>query len=339
MTQDDNIPLFPNLPGRKGIGIALGGGLARGFAHIGVLRTLNKHGIYPGIVAGTSMGALVGGAYLTGKLDELEEWALSLNRFKIFSLLDLKVRSPGLIGGDRLYKVLESHFDGIDIQDLPHPFITIASDLVTGHEIWLREGNLSQAIQASYALPGVFPPVERNHRFLVDGALVNPVPVSVCQAFGSRLTIAVDLHGDLIGKSVKSGRKYQTVAGFDVFNDADVPKEEQKMFKASSFARRVFRRDRDKPSLFGVMVSSLGIIQDRITRSRLAGDPPDVHIKPAIGHIGMLEFERADELIQLGVEAAEKALPDIQIAMQVLLPPVIKDEELADIPIQEEHDL
>ena len=339
MTPNDNNTAIPDLPGRTGIGLALGGGLARGFAHIGVLKTLNKNGIYPGIVAGTSIGALVGGAYLTGKLDELEEWALSLNRFKIFSLLDLKVRSPGLIGGDRLEKIMESHLSDIKIEDLPHPFIAIASDLITGHEVWLRDGSLSQAIQASYALPGVFPPVERNHRHLVDGALVNPVPVSVCQAFGSRLTIAIDLHGDLIGKTVKPGQKYQTVAGFDMFDDKDVPKEEQKMFKASGFARRLFRRDKEKPSLFGVMVSSLGIIQDRLTRSRLAGDPPDVHIKPSIGHIGLLEFERAEELIQLGVEAAEKALPEIQIAMQVLLPPEVKDEELADIPIQEDHEL
>lgn len=339
MTHDEAVASLPDIPGRKGIGLALGGGLARGFAHIGVLKTLNKHGIYPSVVAGTSIGALVGGAYLTGKLDDLENWALSLNRFKVFSLLDLKVRSPGLIGGDKLNKILDSHFEGLNIEDLQHPFIAIAADLVTGHEVWLRDGNLSQAIQASYALPGVFPPVERNHRHLVDGALVNPVPVSVCQAFGSRLTIAVDLHGDLIGKSVKPGHKYQTVAGFDVFNEDDVPKEDQKMFKSSGFARRLFRRDSEKPSLFGVMVSSLGIIQDRITRSRLAGDPPDVHIKPSIGHIGMLEFERAEELIQLGIEAAERALPEIKVAMEVLLPPEVKDEDLADIPIQDEHAL
>lgn len=327
---------LPPLEGRKGIGLALGGGLARGFAHIGVLKTLNKHGIYPGIVAGTSIGALVGGAYLTGKLDVLEDWALSLNRFKVFSLLDLKVRSPGLIGGDKLVNVMSDHFGDIRLEDLPHPFITIASDLVTGHEVWLREGTLVEAIRASYALPGIFPPVQRNHRHLVDGALVNPVPVSVCQAFGSRLTIAIDLQGDMIGKATKPGKNYQTVAGFDMFDDKDVPKSEQKVFKASGFARRLFRRSKDEPSLFGVMVSSLGIIQDRITRSRLAGDPPDVHIKPAIGHVGMLEFERAEELIQLGVEAAEKALPEIQSAMSVLLPPLPEDEELADIPIQDD---
>lgn len=320
-----------------GIAIALGGGMARGFAHIGVLNTLNKHGIYPSIIAGTSIGALVGGSYLAGKLDTLEDWAVSLNRFKVFSYLDFRVRSAGLIGGNKLEKVMKEHFEGLDIESLPHPFIAIGSDLVTGHEIWMRKGNLIEAMKASFALPGVFPPIERNHRHVVDGALVNPVPVSVCQALGARMTIAVDLHADLIGKAVKSGRSYQTVAGFDVFDEKDVPKEEQKVFKRSGLAKRLFRREENNPSLFGVMVSALGIIQDRITRSRLAGDPPDVHIKPHIGHIGMLEFERAEELIKLGEEAAERALPKIKVAMQVLLPPHERPEyNPADIPPQED---
>lgn len=305
----------------QGIGLALGSGMARGFAHIGVLRVLNKNGIYPSIVAGSSIGALVGGSYLAGKLDDLEDWALKLNRFKVFSYLDFRVRSAGLIGGNKLEKIMESYFHDMTIESLPHPFIAIASDLTTGHEVWMREGNLIQALKASFALPGVFPPVKRNHRNLVDGALVNPVPVSVCQALGARMTIAVDLHSDLIGKAVKPGQNYQTIAGFDVFDKKEVPEEDQKIFKKSGFAKRLFRREENNPSLFGVMVSALGIFQDRITRSRLAGDPPDVHIKPRIGHIGMLEFERAEDLIKHGEEAAERAMPRIKAAIQVLLPP------------------
>lgn len=320
----------------NGIGIALGGGLARGFAHIGVLKTLNKHGIYPSIVAGTSIGALVGGSYLTEKMDDLEDWATSLSRYRVFSYLDFKMRSPGLIGGNKLDKVLNEHFENIEIESLPKPFIAIASDLVTGHEVWLRKGNLIEAMKASFALPGVFPPVTRNHRHLVDGALVNPVPVSVCQALGARLTIAVDLHADLIGKAAKPGHTYQTVAGFDVFDDNDVSKDQQKKFFGSGFAKRLFSREESAPSLFGVMVSALGIIQDRITRSRLAGDPPDVHIKPKIGHIGMMEFERAEELIKIGEEAAEYAMPKIKAAMQVLLAPDQRpDMDISDVPPQD----
>lgn len=312
---DQNTPQRP-----PGIAIALGGGMARGFAHIGVLNVLERHGIRPDIVAGTSIGAVAGAAYLAGKLDDLEEWALSLNRLKILSYLDLRVRSAGLIGGKRLMSLLESHFSDMNIEDFKHPFITIATDLVTGHEVWLRRGPVIEAVRASFALPGVFPPVERNHRFLVDGALVNPVPISACQAMGARMTIGVDLHADIIGKAAKGEQPYQTVAGFDLFNEKDVPKEEQKKH-SNSLSRRLFRREENSPSLFGVMVSSLGIMQDRMTRSRLAGEPPDIHIKPQIGHIGLMEFEKASELIDAGEAAAIKALPDIKAAMKVFLPP------------------
>lgn len=302
-----------------GIGLSLGGGMARGFAHIGVLNCLMRHGIQPSIVTGTSIGSVVGACYLAGKLRTFEEWALSLNRLKILSYLDLRVRNAGLIGGKKLESMLEEHFRDMNIEDLPHPFISIAADLLTGHEVWLRKGNIVEAMQASFALPGVFPPVRRNHRLLVDGALVNPVPIAPAQAMGARMTIGVDLNADIIGKASKPGQDYQTVAGFDLFNEADVPKEEQKKF-SSGFSRRLFSRRENNPSLFGVMVSALGIMQDRMTRSRLAGDPPDVHIKPQIGHIGLLEFERAEELISIGEETCEAAIPDIKRAMRVYLP-------------------
>lgn len=305
--------------GQPNLAIALGGGMARGFAHIGVLKVLNRHNIFPSLVAGTSIGAVVGGCYLSGKLDDLEEWSLSLNRYKMLSYLDFRVRSAGLIGGKRLKDTLDSHFKDSKFEDLPHPFVCIATDLATGHEVWLREGNLIEAITSSFALPGVFPPVHYDERYLVDGALVNPCPISPCQALGARMTIAVDLNTDLIGKSTKPGTNYQTVAGFDVFNNEDINPETQKRFKSSSITRRLFRREENNPSLFGVMVSGLSILQDRLTRSRLAGEPPDIHIKPAIGHIGLLEFEKAEELIRLGEEAAEKVIPEIKAAMHVLL--------------------
>lgn len=181
------------------------------------------------------------------------------------------------------------------------------------------------AMRASFALPGVFPPVEINHRLLVDGALVNPVPVSACLAMGSRMTIAVDLNADMIGKATKPGHSYQTVAGFDVFNEHDVPAEDQRKVR-NTLTQRLFRRESSNPSLFGVMVSALNIMQDRLTRSRLAGDPPDVHIKPAIGHIGFLEFEKAEEMIEEGEKAVERAMPEINSAINILLPRAMREE-------------
>lgn len=302
-----------------GIGIALGSGMARGFAHIGVLKVLRREGIYPEIIAGTSIGALVGGCYLAGKLDEFEEWAVSLNRRKVFSYLDFRVRAAGLIAGKKLEGLLEEHFRGYDVEDLAAPFCAIAAEMTTGHEVWLRKGPLIDVMRASFALPGVFPPMKIDGRFLVDGALVNPVPVSPCQALGARITVAVDLNTDLIGKAAKPGQDFQTVTGFDVFNKDDVSEEDQRPFKASGLTQRLFKREPNNPSLFGVMVSALSIIQDRLTRSRLAGDPPDVHIKPRIGHIGMLEFERAEELIKEGELAAERAMPRLEAAMEFLI--------------------
>ena len=311
--------------GQPGLAIALGGGLARGFAHIGVLKTLNKHNIYPSMVSGTSIGSVVGSCYLANKLDVLEDWALSLNRLTVFSYLDFRVRSAGLIGGKKLRDILSSHFGDMNIEDLPHPIICIATDLATGHEVWLRKGNITDAMTASFALPGVFPPVYHDERYLVDGALVNPCPISPCQALGARMTIAIDLNTDLIGKASKPGQPYQTITGFDIFNNEDVPPEEQKKFNKSAITRRLFRREENSPSLFGVMVSGLSILQDRITRSRLAGEPPDIHIKPPIGHIGLLEFEKAQELIRLGEVAAERMIPEIKAAMMVLLKSEVSD--------------
>lgn len=307
------------------IGLALGSGMARGFAHIGVMRALARHNIRPTIVAGTSIGAVAGGCYLAGKMDMLEQWARSLNRRKVLAYMDFRVRSAGLIGGKRLDHLMDEHFGDLRIEQLPHPFIAIATDIVTGHEVWLRKGKLSDSIRASFALPGVFPPVELNHRRLIDGALVNPVPVSACLAMGARLTIAVDLNADLIGKAAKPGQSYQTVTGFDIFNENDVSPEDQKRFKGT-LSQRLFRREANSPSLFGVMVSSLNIIQDRLTRSRLAGDPPDVHIKPRIGHIGLLEFEKGEEMIAEGEAAVERAMPEIQAAMDTLLPRAMREE-------------
>ncbi len=307
------------------IGIALGSGMARGFAHIGVMKALLKHGIKPHIVAGTSIGAVVGGCYLAGKLGDLEEWALSLSRRKVFSYLDLRVRAAGLIGGSKLEDLMHEHFGDMVIEDLPHPFVAIATDIVTGHEVWLRKGSFMNAVRASFALPGVFPPVVINNRTLIDGALVNPVPVSPCLALGSRMTIAIDLNADMIGKAAKPGQRYQTITGFDVFNEKDVSPEDQKIFQ-NPLSKRLFKRDTNSPSLFGVMVSSLNIIQDRLTRSRLAGDPPDVHLRPRVGHIGLLEFEKAKEMIKEGEDCVERALPRLEAAVEVLLPRAMREE-------------
>lgn len=302
---------------RPKIGLALGSGLVRGWAHIGAIRALIRNGFKPDIIAGTSVGALAGAAYATNRMDELEDWARSLNRLSIMNWVDPQVNKGGLIGGLKIMKLMREHWGDTLIENMPVNFVAVAADMVTGHEVWLRNGDLVQALRASFALPGIFPPMPYQNRLLVDGALVNPVPVSACQAMGADMIIAINLNGDIIGKLRKGSNKFPTVAGFDPLNPETSPETADKM-SLSRRARRLFSRDSASPSLFGTLISAMNIIQDRLARSRLAGEPPDVAISPRIGHIGLMEFERVDELIALGEQAVENMLPQLRDAWQVL---------------------
>lgn len=300
---------------RPKIVLALGGGVARGWAHIGVVRELVKAGLQPDVVCGTSIGALVGGLYLAGKLDALELWARSLTQRRVLSLLDFTFGGSGLFAGDRLAKLLEEQIDGICIEMLDRPFVAVATELETGREVWLRDGSLIHALRASYALPGVFAPVKGDGRWLVDGALVNPCPTSVARAFGGQVVIAVSLHSDLIG----SPADHPAPATQPLVPDNS---------EASTLARwlrpdrlilqRIFADRPDGPALSSVMVGALNILLDRVTRARLAGDPADVLIAPRIAQIGLVEFHRAAETIELGAQATREALPYIRHALERL---------------------
>jgi NTE family protein len=302
-------------PARPLIGLVLGSGAARGFAHIGVLRVLIANGIIPDIVIGTSMGALVGGCYATNQLDPLENWARSLTMRRIIGYLDVRFGGSGLISGGRLANRLHESIGATLIEDLPMRFAAIATEIGTGHEVWLTRGSLSLALRASYALPGVFPPVHIGKRWLADGALVNPVPVSAARAFGARVVIAVNLDADRFGRGA-------TIAshGADPGDGAPIyppGKARNRLARLRSILgiERELKREliagSVRPSFSTVMIESFNIMQDRLTRMRLAGDPPDIHITPRIGHVGWLDFHRAAEAIEVGRAAAEKALDSI----------------------------
>jgi NTE family protein len=302
---------------RPRIGLALGSGVARGWAHLGVIRALARHGIEPDVIAGTSIGAVVGGVHLAGRGDALEAWARSLTKVRMISYMDFRVRNGGMIGGRHLVDALRENIGELRIEDLGIPFAAVATDLVTGHEVWLREGDLIDAMRTSFSLPGVFEPMQHEERWLVDGALVNPVPVSVCRALGAQMTIAVNLNADIIGKERRSGATVPTVAGFDLLSELKESPEVNRPSRIGTLARRLFRREPSHPSMFGVMISSLGIVQDRISRSRLAGEPPDVHITPRLGAFGLFEFDRAAEIIAEGEAAVERVLPDLHDAISI----------------------
>lgn len=294
------------------IGLALGGGAARGWAHIGVVKALHAAGIRPDIIAGTSIGAVVGGCYAAGRLDDLEGFARELTPRRIFGYLDLNLAGTGLIGGQRLCDRLDKHLGNQMIEDLGTRFTAVATEVGTGHEHWLSRGRMVDAVRASYALPGIFKPVRVNGRWLFDGALVNPIPVSVCRALGARYVIAVNLNFDVLGRG-------SVVPVSDVaYGDEDCAEEtaiEPVEIPAKGMRgilqRQIFGSGDGAPGFSTVMVDAFNIVQDRIARSRLAGDPPDAMISPRLQDIGLFDFHRADELISRGKLAVERQLDDI----------------------------
>jgi NTE family protein len=298
------------------IGLALGSGVARGWAHIGVLRALGQAGLKPDIIAGTSIGALIGGAYLSGHLPYLEAWALRLNRIRLSRLFDFQLGGSGVIAGRRVLQALNPEMLGLGIEDLPAPFVCVATDLASGHEVWLRSGNLVEALRASYAVPGLFPPVKRDGRWLIDGALANPVPVSACRAMGAHITIAVNLNGEAFGESPADDELEVAEPNGDA--EAEAAGAEPLPASRMQLLRQFFRRSGGEPSVFAVMARSLHIVQDRIARSRLAGDPPDVMIFPRLGDIGILEFHRAEESIAAGEAATRALVPRLRQLVQRL---------------------
>ena len=295
---------------RPRIGLALGSGGARGWAHVGVLRALDAAGVKPDVVAGTSIGALIAGVHLAGYLPTLEAWARSLTRPRLLAYLDPRMSGGGLIGGQRMLAFMTRYFGDLEVEELPVPFVAVTTDLRTGHEVWLQEGRLAEVLRTAISLPGLFTPVRRERQWLVDGALVNPVPVSVCRAFGAELVIAANLNADQLGRlRVTRGGRSSRVTDLepDLVEQSRVLKG-----RGGTMWQQLTRRERNAPSLFSVMVAALNITQDRITRARLAGDPPDVTIRPDLGHIGLLEFDRAAEAIAAGERAAEHAITELQ---------------------------
>ena len=293
------------------IGLALGGGSARGWAHIGVIHELKSMGIEPDIISGTSIGSLVGAAYVSGHLDTLENWVRKLNSSQIVKLLDLSLLTGGgFIEGKKLFGLLKGYISDTNIEDLPKPYGAVACNLGTGQEIWFQKGSLLDAVRASVALPGLFTPVKQGDNWLVDGGLVNPVPVSVCRALGAERIIAVNLNGGIVGKHL---HKQQEVASLPETVNHEV---EQNMLRhwaetlrkqASQVVNHLFDDDPEPevPGLLNVMAGSINIMQDRITRSRMAGDPPDILLSPRLSHIGLMEFDRAEETIEAGKKAVE----------------------------------
>jgi NTE family protein len=303
------------------IGLVLGAGVARGWAHIGVLRTLAKAGIVPDIVVGTSMGAVVGGCSVAGVLDELEEFARSLTRRRVLGYMDFNFTGSGLINGQRLNDLLDAKLRETQIETLARRFVAVATEIGTGHEVWLTRGRLVDAMRASYAMPGIFKPAQLDGRWLFDGALVNPVPVSVARALGARYVIAVNINADVSGRGSLAPILHAATATLPALPAVEPPRGandgvENVLVRNGRhlkklLQRQVFGASDAGPGISTVVMDAFNIVQDRIARSRLAGDPPDVVVAPRVQGIGLFDFHRADAIIAAGEAAAHRVLDDV----------------------------
>ncbi|WP_026960316.1 MULTISPECIES: patatin-like phospholipase RssA [Aliagarivorans] len=303
------------------IGLALGSGAARGWAHLGVIRELEEMGIRPSVIAGCSIGSLVGAAYAGGQLDTLEKWALGLSSWDVFNLMDFSLHKGGLVTGDKVFDAAEQQLGSSNIEDLPHRFACVATDLETGREIWLQQGKVRDAVRASCAMPGLMAPFQRNGQWLVDGAVVNPVPVALCRALGAELVIAVNLNSYHRSESLlrsENGGLVQPSTPDDPDNGFWRLLGGGKDFINSMLTKVNLNNDARSPGMVGVMSASIDIMQERLARARMAGDPPEVLLNPKLGEIGVMDFHRAEEAMAEGRRVAKVMRPAIFEELQLL---------------------
>jgi len=299
------------------IGLALGSGSARGWSHIGVIQELAEIGIVPEIVSGSSIGAVVGAAYASNQLDLLDSWARSLTWKEILSYIDLSIMGGGFIEGEKLSELAKGYIKDDLIESLPHQLGMVATELDTGREVWFQKGSIHDALRASIALPGMFTPVKINGKWMVDGGLSNPVPVSLCRAMGADVVIAVNLNGDIVGKHYRSDKKDIT-SNKNKSNDYALWERVSSQFKNSlnerkdNFLSQLFGDSLDAPGLFDVLSGSINIMQDRITRSRMAGDPPEIILVPRLSELGLMEFDQAEKAIKEGRACVRRMRPALE---------------------------
>lgn len=328
------------------IGLALGSGAARGWAHIGVIQALEEMGIQIDIVSGCSIGSYVGAAYSSGKLPELAQWVTSLTEWQVIALMGVGFHKGGLVSGLKVFKALQDDFSYDNFEQLNKPFAAVATDLYSGREVNFTSGSVVEAVKASCAIPGLFPPLLYNNRWLVDGGVVNPVPVNMCRMLGADIVIAVNLSADfrpqsIVNNQIDHGNNQKKTSEFfkrskqqikQWFTKEDISNQEDDLSNstedqefldiieptnvetqnAEGALGQTETQVPPAPSIINAMSGSLDILAARVTRSRLAGDPPDILIEPQLRDFGMMEFYRATELIEHGRASVERISEQIK---------------------------
>lgn len=300
------------------VGLALGSGGAKGWSHIGIIRALECMGIRPTIITGASIGALVGAAYANDSLDRLEKWVRPMTWTDVLSYFDISLSGSGLIQGGKLLDAIQHEtFGNVNIEDMPKAFGAVATQLRSGQEVWFREGDLFNAIRASIALPGLFTPVRHKGKWLIDGGLVNPVPVSLCRSMGAEIVIAVNLNSEVPHRSRSKNDR--------ALPEPSMSDEEHNLWDRISkqlhsgiqdgrdaLAAKFSRQNKDIPGMYEVFSNTINIMQNRIARSRMSGDPPDVILTPRVSEIVTLDFHKAEIAIEAGEACAYRMRPVLE---------------------------
>lgn len=311
-----------NSPGK--VGLALGSGSTRGWSHIGVIRALAEAGVTVDYIAGTSIGALVAAVYASGMIDSLEDAVYQFSRKHVFSFRELILPKSGLIDGVRIANFIQQYVLDEPIEKLPVPLAVIATDLYTGEEVVLKNGNIVEAVRASISLPGIFKPVRKDDYLLVDGGLVNPVPVRTVRDMGADFVIAVDLNCDIVQRKKpevlpfvddskypqKAEQEERAIAGNKAASLLNGKFHEINMAATGKIRQLIARNP--QPNIIEVMMTSIKIMESQITTANLKTDPPDVLIQPKLGHINLMEFQRAEESILEGYRVARSQLACLQ---------------------------
>ena len=285
----------------KSISLVLGSGGARGLAHIGVIRWLNENGFEIKSISGCSMGALIGGIYAAGKLDDFEHWVLAITKIEIMKLLDLSWSKSGLVKGDRIINTLTSLVGDQVIEDLPITFTAVAADIVSEKEVWINEGPLFDAIRASISLPLFFTPFKRNGIDLIDGGVLNPVPIAPTFSDSTDLTIAVNL-GGMVDVEVKT-----KIIDKQESNES-LPFTEAVNEYVGRLTDSIVGGVNQSWGAYDIANQAFDAMQSTIARQKLAAYPADFNIEIARNACGTLEFDRASEMIELGHTKAQESL-------------------------------
>lgn len=285
----------------KTVSLVLGSGGARGLAHIGVIHWLEENDFKIGSIAGCSIGAVIGGVYAAGKLDEYEQWVRSITKIDIFTLLDLSWEKSGLVRGDKIINTLIKLVGEKRIEDLTFPYTAVAADIVNQKEVWIKSGSLFDAMRASFAIPLLFTPFKYKGVDLVDGGILNPVPIAPTFGDETDLTIAVNLGG------TPDGLKEPASVSAAPVNASSPFRENIKRFITSLQQSGTSGSSRDWGA-YDIAIQAFDTMQSAIARQKLAAYPPDIVIEIARNACRTLEFDRASEMIELGYRKAKECL-------------------------------